>query len=37
MGLVLYALKYRVTFFVLAAVMMLGGLGSAIVTKKELT
>ena len=35
MGLVLYALKYRVTFFVLAAVMMLGGLGSAIVTKKD--
>ncbi len=35
MGLVLYALKYRVTFFVLAAVMLLGGLGSAIVTKKD--
>ena len=35
MGLVLYALKYRVTFFVLAAVMLLGGLGSAFVTKKD--
>ena len=35
MGLVLYALKYRVTFFVLAAIMLLGGLGSAIVTKKD--
>lgn len=35
MGLVLYALKYRVTFFVLAVVMLLGGLGSAIVTKKD--
>ena len=35
MGLVLYALKYRVTFFVLAVVMLLGGLGSAVVTKKD--
>ena len=35
MGLVLYALKYRVTFFVLAIVMMLGGIGSAVVTKKD--
>lgn len=35
MGLVLYALKYRVTFFVLAVMMLLGGVGSAIVTKKD--
>ena len=35
MGLVLYALKYRVTFFVLSIVMLLGGIGSAVVTKKD--
>ncbi len=35
MGLVLFALKYRVTFFVLALVMLLGGIGSAVVTKKD--
>ncbi len=35
MGLVLYALKYRVTFFVLSVVMLLGGLGSAVVTLKD--
>ena len=35
MGLVLYALKYRVSFFVLGVLMMLGGLGSAIVTIKD--
>ena len=34
MGLVLYALKYRVTFFVLAIVMMLGGIGAGVVTKE---
>jgi multidrug efflux pump subunit AcrB len=35
MGLVLYALKYRVTFFVFGIIMLLGGVGSAIVTKKD--
>ena len=35
MGLVLYALKFRVSFFVLAVLMLLGGLGSAIITKKD--
>ncbi len=35
MGLVLYALKFRVTFFVLGVLMLLGGLGSAIVTLKD--
>ena len=35
MGLVLYALKFRVTFFVLAIVMLLGGVGSVVVTKKD--
>ncbi len=35
MGLVLYALKYRVSFFVLAVLMLLGGIGSAIVTIKD--
>ena len=35
MGLVLYALKYRVSFFVLGVVMLLGGIGSAIVTLKD--
>ena len=35
MGLVLYALKYRVSFFVLSIIMLLGGLGSAVVTKKD--
>ena len=35
MGLVLYALKYRVSFFVLGVLMMLGGIGSAIVTLKD--
>ena len=35
MGLVLYALKYRVSFFVLAVLMLLGGIGSAIVTLKD--
>ena len=27
MGLVLYALKYRITFYVLAVLMLLGGIG----------
>ena len=35
MGLVLYALKYRVSFFVLGVLMMLGGVGSALVTIKD--
>ena len=35
MGLVLYALKYRVSFFVLSVLMLLGGLGSAVVTLKD--
>ena len=35
MGLVLYALKYRVTFFVLGVMMLLGGLGASIVAKKD--
>ena len=35
MGLVLYALKYRVSFFVLGVLMLLGGIGSAIVTLKD--
>ncbi len=35
MGLVLYALKYRVSFFVLSVLMMLGGLGASIVTLKD--
>ena len=35
MGLVLYALKFRVSFFVLGVLMLLGGLGSAIVTIKD--
>ncbi len=35
MGLVLYALKYRVSFFVLGVLMLLGGIGSAVVTLKD--
>ena len=35
MGLVLYALKYRVSFFVLGVLMLLGGIGSALVTIKD--
>ena len=35
MGLVLYALKFRVSFFVLGVLMLLGGIGSAIVTLKD--
>ncbi len=35
MGLVLYALKFRVSFFVLAVLMLLGGIGSAVITKKD--
>ena len=35
MGLVLYALKYRVSFFVLGVLMLLGGIGSAVVTIKD--
>ena len=35
MGLVQYALKFRVSFYVLAVVMMLGGIGSGIVGTKD--
>ncbi|WP_158806715.1 efflux RND transporter permease subunit [Beijerinckia sp. L45] len=35
MGLVLYALKFRVSFYVLAVVMLLGGIGSGIVGTKD--
>ena len=35
MGLVKYALKFRVTFYVLALLMMLGGLGAIIVMPKD--
>ena len=35
MGLVLYALKYRVSFFVLGVLMLLGGVGSTIVAVKD--
>lgn len=35
MGLVKYALKFRVSFFVLAILMMLGGVGAAIVMPKD--
>ncbi len=35
MGLVLYALKYRVSFFVLGILMLLGGIGSTLVTVKD--
>jgi multidrug efflux pump subunit AcrB len=35
MGLVLYALKFRITTYVLAVLMMLGGLGAMIVTPKD--
>ncbi len=35
MGLVLYALKYRISFFVLGVLMMLGGLGATVVTIKD--
>ena len=35
MGLVLYALKFRVTTYVLAVLMMLGGLSAIIVTPKD--
>lgn len=35
MGLVLYALKYRITIYVLAVMMMLGGIGAAIVMPKD--
>jgi hypothetical protein len=35
MGLVQYALKFRVTFYVLAILMLLGGIGSAIVAPKD--
>ena len=34
MGLVQYALKFRVSFYVLAVIMMLGGIGSGIVGTK---
>ena len=35
MGLVLYALKYRVSFYVLAVLVMLGGIGASIVAPKD--
>ncbi|MCJ2014058.1 efflux RND transporter permease subunit [Methylobacterium sp. J-076] len=35
MGLVLYALKFRITTYVLAVLMMLGGLGAIVVTPKD--
>jgi multidrug efflux pump subunit AcrB len=35
MGLVQYALKFRVSFYVLSVVMMLGGIGAAIVGTKD--
>jgi multidrug efflux pump subunit AcrB len=35
MGLVKYALKYRVSFFVLSILMMLGGVGAAVVMPKD--
>ena len=35
MGLVLYALKFRVSFYVLAVLMLLAGIGSAIVGTKD--
>ncbi len=35
MGLVQYALKFRVSFYVLAVIMMLGGIGSGVVGTKD--
>lgn len=35
MGLVLYALKFRITTYVLAVLMMLGGIGAIVVTPKD--
>src|SRR6201996_7461019 len=35
MGLVKYALKFRVSFFVLSILMMLGGVGAAVVMPKD--
>ena len=35
MGLVLYALKYRVTFYVTALLIIIGGIGACIVTPKD--
>ena len=35
MGLVKYALKFRVTFYVLCLLMMLGGVGAIIVMPKD--
>ena len=35
MGLVKYALKFRISFYVMAVLMMLGGIGAAIVTPKD--
>ena len=35
MGLVLYALKFRITTYVLAVLMMLGGVGAIVVTPKD--
>ncbi|MCJ2050183.1 efflux RND transporter permease subunit [Methylobacterium sp. J-070] len=35
MGLVLYALKFRITTYVLAVLMMLGGVGAILVTPKD--
>jgi multidrug efflux pump subunit AcrB len=35
MGLVKYALKFRVSFFVLSILMLLGGIGAAVVMPKD--
>src|ERR1700735_1606332 len=35
MGLVLYALKFRISFYVLAVLMLLGGIGAAVVAPKD--
>src|ERR1700733_6030135 len=35
MGLVQYALKFRITFYVLSILMLLGGIGSALVAPKD--
>jgi multidrug efflux pump subunit AcrB len=35
MGLVQYALKFRITFYVLSVLMLLGGVGAAIVAPKD--
>src|SRR3978361_285487 len=35
MGLVLYALKYRITFYVMAVLILLGGVGASVIAPKD--